>query len=83
MPDRIDIDGVSVSPDHFIGGKRVTSPETFEVRCPFEWTRKLADVARGDAQTAALAAEAATAAFPAWAALTPAERGAYLHSWPI
>ncbi len=79
MRDRIDIDGVSVSPDHFIGGKRVTSPETFEVRCPFEWTRKLADVARGDAQTAAIAAEAATAAFPAWAALTPAERGAYLH----
>lgn len=79
MRDRIDIDGVSVSPNHFIGGKRVSSPETFETRCPFDWDRKLADIARGDAQTAAQAAEAATAAFPAWAALTAAERGAYLH----
>ena len=79
MRDRIDIDGISVSPDHFIGGARVTSPETFETRCPFDWQRKLADVARGDAATAALAAEAASAAFPAWAALTAAERGAYLH----
>lgn len=79
MPGRIDIDGVSVSPDHFIGGKRVSSSETFETRCPFDWDRKLADIARGDAATAALAAEAATAAFPVWSALTAAERGAYLH----
>ncbi len=79
MRDRIDIDGLSVSPDHFIGGQRVTSPETFETRCPFDWSRKLADIARGDAQTAAHAAEAASAAFPGWAALTAAERGAYLH----
>ena len=79
MRDRIDIDGIAVSPDHFIGGRRVTSPETFETRCPFDWSRKLADMARGDAQTAGLAAEAASAAFPAWAALTAAERGAYLH----
>ena len=79
MPSRIDIDGVSVSPDHFIGGERVSSPETFETRCPFDWDRKLADMARGDAQTAAHAAQAASAAFPAWAALTAAERGAYLH----
>lgn len=79
MPGRIDIDGVSVSPDHFIGGERVSSPETFETRCPFDWDRKLADMARGDAQTAAHAAQAASAAFPAWAALSAAERGAYLH----
>ncbi|GEN98634.1 5-carboxymethyl-2-hydroxymuconate semialdehyde dehydrogenase [Novosphingobium sediminis] len=79
MRDRIDIDGISVSPDHFIGGQRVTSAETFETRCPFDWDRKLADMARGNAETAALAAEAASAAFPAWAALTAAERGAYLH----
>ncbi|OYU35450.1 aldehyde dehydrogenase family protein [Novosphingobium sp. PASSN1] len=79
MAGRIDIDGVSVSPDHFIGGERVSSPETFETRCPFDWDRKLADMARGDAQTAAHAAQAASAAFPAWAALTAAERGAYLH----
>ena len=79
MDTRIDIAGHSVSPDHYIGGRRVASPETFETRCPFNWSWKLADVARGDAGTAALAAEAATAAFPAWAALSAGERGAYLH----
>ena len=71
MDTRIDIAGHSVSPDHYIGGRRVASPETFETRCPFNWSWKLADVARGDAGTAALAAEAATAAFPAWAASQP------------
>ena len=49
MDTRIDIAGHSVSPDHYIGGRRVASPETFETRCPFNWSWKLADVARGDA----------------------------------
>jgi acyl-CoA reductase-like NAD-dependent aldehyde dehydrogenase len=79
MRDRVTIEGVDVSPDHFIGGRRVSSPETFETRCPFDWDRKLADVSRGDAATAALAVEAATAAFPGWAATSAAERGAALH----
>jgi betaine-aldehyde dehydrogenase/5-carboxymethyl-2-hydroxymuconic-semialdehyde dehydrogenase len=79
MDTRIDIAGHSVSPDHYIGGRRVSSPETFETRCPFDWSWKLADVARGDAATAAQAAEAATRAFPAWAALSATERGTYLH----
>ncbi|WP_408590880.1 aldehyde dehydrogenase family protein [Novosphingobium sp.] len=79
MHERIDIEGISVSPDHFIDGKRVGSPTTFETRCPFDWPRKLADVARGDAATADLAAQAASAAFPGWAALTAAQRGVYLH----
>ncbi len=79
MAERIDVEGVSVSPDHFIGGRRVGSPGTFETRCPFDWHRKLADVARGDAETATLAVDAASAAFPGWAALSAAERGAYLH----
>ena len=79
MRDRIDIGGVSVSPDHFIGGQRVSSPRTFETRCPFDWDHKLADISLGDAETANQAVEAATAAFPAWAALSPAERSAHLH----
>jgi betaine-aldehyde dehydrogenase/5-carboxymethyl-2-hydroxymuconic-semialdehyde dehydrogenase len=79
MRERVDIDGISVSPDHFIGGQRVSSPQTFETRCPFDWSRKLADISRGDAATANLAARAATEAFPAWAALSPAERAAFLH----
>jgi betaine-aldehyde dehydrogenase/5-carboxymethyl-2-hydroxymuconic-semialdehyde dehydrogenase len=79
MDTRIDIAGHAVSPDHYIGGRRVASPATFETRCPFDWGWKLADVARGDAATADLAVSAASAAFPAWAALSAAERGAYLH----
>lgn len=79
MRDRVIIEGVSVSPDHFINGKRVSSASTFETRCPFDWDLKLADVSRGDAETAALAVEAATVAFPAWAAMSAAERGAIMH----
>lgn len=79
MRERVTIEGVSVSPDHYIGGRRVSSPTTFETRCPFDWDRTLADVSRGDAATANLAIEAATAAFPGWAALSAAERGACLH----
>ena len=79
MDTRIDIAGHSVSPDHYIGGRRVSSPYTFETRCPFDWSWKLADIARGTVATAAQAAQAATDAFPAWAALSAAERGACLH----
>lgn len=79
MAERIMVEGVSVSPDHYIGGRRVGSPNSFETRCPFDWSNKLADVARGDEETAKIAVEAANAAFPAWGALSPAERAAYLH----
>jgi betaine-aldehyde dehydrogenase/5-carboxymethyl-2-hydroxymuconic-semialdehyde dehydrogenase len=56
----------------------VSSDTTFEVRSPLDWDWKLADVARGDALTADEAVSAAARAFPAWAALTVEERGAYL-----
>ena len=75
---RVDVDGVSVSPDHFINGQRVASAQTFEDRSPLDWTWKLADVARGTAVEADLAVTAARDAFPAWAALSVKERGAYL-----
>jgi len=76
---RAEISEVAVSPDHFIGGKRVSSNETFEVRSPLDWDWKLADVARGDALTADAAVSAAVAAFEGWAALGPARRAEYLH----
>jgi len=76
---RAEISEVAVSPDHFIGGKRVPSTETFEVRSPLDWDWKLADVARGDALTADAAVSAAGAAFEGWAALGPARRAKYLH----
>ncbi|MGH8872387.1 MAG: aldehyde dehydrogenase [Acidimicrobiia bacterium] len=71
---RVEISDTAVSPDHFIGGKRVSSPETFEVRSPLDWDWLLAEVSRGDALTADLAVSAAIDAFPGWAALSPKQR---------
>jgi acyl-CoA reductase-like NAD-dependent aldehyde dehydrogenase len=71
--------GTSVSTWHYLGGRRVGSPTTFEDRSPLDWSWKLANVARGDADTAAAAVAAAEAAFPAWAALTAGDRAAHLH----
>jgi betaine-aldehyde dehydrogenase/5-carboxymethyl-2-hydroxymuconic-semialdehyde dehydrogenase len=74
---RVDVAGVAVSPDHFIGGERVGSDERFDDLSPIDESL-LARVARGGHGEAALAVEAARAAFPDWAALGPAGRGAYL-----
>ena len=78
MRPRFDVEGTSISPDHYIGGKRISSAETFETRCPFEWDRVLGHISRGTAETANQAVEAAQNAFPTWAALTPQDRAAYL-----
>lgn len=72
------VEGVAVSPDHYIGGKRVSSPSTFEVRSPLDWSHKLADIARGDESTARLALDAATTAAPGWAATPVIERAAVM-----
>jgi betaine-aldehyde dehydrogenase/5-carboxymethyl-2-hydroxymuconic-semialdehyde dehydrogenase len=78
-PDRrVDVGGVSVSADHYIGGARVPSRETFEDRSPLDWSIKLADVARGDGGTAAAAIGAAADAAEGWAALGVAGRGVLL-----
>jgi betaine-aldehyde dehydrogenase/5-carboxymethyl-2-hydroxymuconic-semialdehyde dehydrogenase len=76
---RVDVAGVQVATGHYIGGRRVGAPDTFEDRSPLDWSWKLADVARGDAQTAEAAVGAAVDAFPGWAALSPQERGEHLH----
>lgn len=76
---RAEVSDIAVSPDHYIGGKRVASDTSFEVRSPLDWDWKLADVARGDALTADRAVTAAIDAFPAWSALGPGLRGEYLH----
>jgi acyl-CoA reductase-like NAD-dependent aldehyde dehydrogenase len=76
---RAEVSDVAVSPDHYIGGRRVASDATFEVRSPLDWDWKLADVARGDALTADRAVTAAVDAFPDWSALTPKQRAEHLH----
>jgi betaine-aldehyde dehydrogenase/5-carboxymethyl-2-hydroxymuconic-semialdehyde dehydrogenase len=69
--------GVDVSPDHFIGGERVASPDRFEVLSPIDEST-LAEVARGGAREAEAAVGAAARAFPAWAALGPSGRAEHL-----
>ncbi len=76
---RAEVSDVAVSPDHFIGGRRVASEETFEVRSPLDWDWKLADVARGNALTADAAVTAAVDAFDDWARLSANERAVHLH----
>lgn len=76
---RVDIDGVSVSPQHFINGERVASAATFETRSPMDWDWKLADISRGDAVTAELAVSAAVEGFKAWSAMRPEVRNQVLY----
>jgi acyl-CoA reductase-like NAD-dependent aldehyde dehydrogenase len=76
---RAEVSDIAISPDHYIGGRRVESGSTFQVRSPLDWDWKLADVARGDALTADRAVTAAVDAFPAWSALAPRERAIHLH----
>lgn len=80
MPsNRVEISEYAVSPDHYIGGRRVASKETFEDRSPLDWDWKLADIARGNALTADAAVTSAVDAFPEWAALGAKRRAEYLH----
>jgi acyl-CoA reductase-like NAD-dependent aldehyde dehydrogenase len=74
-----EVAGVAVSGEHYIGGERVDSPEHFTTISPID-ERGLAQVARGDANTARRALDAAAAAFPGWAALGPVGRAERLHA---
>ncbi len=75
---RVDIDGVSVSPHHLIGGRRVASDRSFEVRSPLDWSQKLADMSRGDSTTARLAVSAAVEGYSQWSAMTLSARNEIL-----
>ena len=78
MSSRVEVAGVSVSTEHFIGGERVASAETFTDLSPID-EQPLAEVARGGQREADLAVAAATEAAPGWAALGPAGRAEVLH----
>ncbi len=78
MSTRATIAGHSVSTEHYINGARVGSPTSFEDHSPIDGSL-LAEVSRGDAAVADAAISAATAAFPAWAALGENGRAPYLH----
>jgi betaine-aldehyde dehydrogenase/5-carboxymethyl-2-hydroxymuconic-semialdehyde dehydrogenase len=68
---------IEVSPDHFIGGKRVSSAETFVDLSPID-EQPLAEIARGGLAEASHAVGAAVEAFPAWAALGSGGRAVHL-----
>jgi betaine-aldehyde dehydrogenase/5-carboxymethyl-2-hydroxymuconic-semialdehyde dehydrogenase len=69
--------GIAVSPDHYIGGRRVPSTDRFEDHSPIDWA-PLAEISRGDQAEVDMAVEAATAAFPGWAALGADGRAVHL-----
>jgi 5-carboxymethyl-2-hydroxymuconic-semialdehyde dehydrogenase len=74
---RVEVEGVSVPVDHYIGGERVASAsrESFVVRSPIEWeSLELAPMAAGGAAEVDQAVAAARRAFPEWAALGPSGR---------
>jgi acyl-CoA reductase-like NAD-dependent aldehyde dehydrogenase len=69
----LDVAGIAVSPDHYIDGRRVASPETFELRSPIDQAL-LGQVSEGQEAHVDAAIAAAARAFPAWSALSAAER---------
>ena len=71
--------GVAVDTRHWIGGRRVSSAQTFTDHSPIDGAA-LAEIARGGTPEAAAAVAAAAAAFPAWACTAPAERAAILRA---
>ena len=75
---RVEVAGVPVSVDHFIGGRRLSSSTTFEDRSPLDWSTLLAEVAAGDAEAADAAVSAAVGVSDEWADLGPEGRGEHL-----
>ena len=70
---RADVAGIAVSLDHWIGGRRVASAARFANTSPIDGS-DLGAVAAGGKAEADMAVAAASAAFPAWAALGPQGR---------
>lgn len=75
---RVVVEGVEVSTDHWIGGARVASEATFTDSSPVT-EQPIAEVARGGEREAGLAISAATEAFPGWAAAGPQARAEVMH----
>jgi len=69
----LEVAGVQVSPDHYIDGRRVGSAQTFELFSPIDQA-VLGRIAEGTAEHVDAAIRAAERAFPAWSALSAAER---------
>jgi acyl-CoA reductase-like NAD-dependent aldehyde dehydrogenase len=77
MNSMLELHGTTVSPAHYINGQRVASVEGFELRSPID-QRVLGRISEASSAPVANAVAAASAAFPAWAGLTAAQRKPYL-----
>jgi 5-carboxymethyl-2-hydroxymuconic-semialdehyde dehydrogenase len=73
------VEDVEVSTDHWIGGERVASGDTFADVSPIDEST-IAQVARGGTAEVDAAVTAALDAFPAWALLGPKQRAGILHA---
>ena len=73
----LEVVGVKVSPDLYVDGKRIACITTFENFSPID-QRSLGTISEAGPQEVDAAIEAALRAFPAWAALGPEKRKAYL-----
>jgi 5-carboxymethyl-2-hydroxymuconic-semialdehyde dehydrogenase len=73
----LSIAGFNVSPHHYIGGQRVASGELFDLHCPIDQSL-LGRISEGTPAHVDAAIVAAQAAYPAWSALTAAERKPHL-----
>jgi acyl-CoA reductase-like NAD-dependent aldehyde dehydrogenase len=77
MSRNFEVAGISVSPDHYIGGQRVSSPERFELHSPIDQSL-LGHISEGLNDHVDEAITAADAAFPAWSSLSASERKVFL-----
>jgi aminomuconate-semialdehyde/2-hydroxymuconate-6-semialdehyde dehydrogenase len=73
------VEGVEVSTDHWIGGERVGSEDTFADVSPIDETT-IGDVARGAPVDVEAAVAAARAGADIWGAMPAAERAGILHA---
>jgi aminomuconate-semialdehyde/2-hydroxymuconate-6-semialdehyde dehydrogenase len=75
---RVEVEGVEVSTEHWIGGERVASGSTFSTISPIDETT-IAEVARGGGEEADRAVEAAKKGFETWGSMSLKERAEILH----
>ncbi|MDP9331159.1 MAG: aldehyde dehydrogenase [Actinomycetota bacterium] len=78
MGNRVTVDGVEVSTDHWIGGQRVSSTARFVDVSPID-EQVITEVARGGTAETRDAVAAARDAFEVWGAAPPKERAEVLH----
>jgi aminomuconate-semialdehyde/2-hydroxymuconate-6-semialdehyde dehydrogenase len=75
---RVQVEGVEVSTEHWIGGQRVASGSTFTDISPID-EEPIAEVARGGAEEASKAVDAARKGFETWGSMDLKQRAEILH----